>query len=1339
MSIRDSLRTYGGYVASVIAIIVAVCIVYFYRSGGVADIPFIGQLTFSDIATINDVASFVAVAIITFIAVPILLILAARYVHRNFIRPAVGRHPIDSQTRQTLMKGLNGQMDFLAVRSCWPSHDPTARPANSSLRVDFGDAMLTTSRRDLATIQDFVTHPVRTNRIAEIEQSVLIINGEPGAGKSILTQELHASLARGIANENHSLIPIILYAADLCVDNFKPCEQPGAPFQEFLVKKLNLTNLSGDADLSSFVAANWNNYDFVVLVDGLDEIAQRDSYRAIQEKLKELIRTEIARSGQRARRFIMSCRTHDHLDVYPSSPSIELKGLVGSEERERFCDQLIKRRAKGEIESRTLRQELHPETTKLTSHDLFRRNPYFLTLLIEYHNDPNHTPIVRRATFEHIMNRYIEREAVRATRSYGAKGKGENSDSLFSSVYKISSLTLKYIAGLRSTDGTDNALYNKFEIDDAMVSAFGQAVSSCTSQSNEIWTMLSAFGASIEKSGTIDDSDISYLAAHGALSESDLIRIRSAINVADASWEDQIYAAFGTIPDYETLGGNEFYKRLATHIAKISNHAATSFVNRFWILLFARGIAGAHSLKLVYIDWANTAPEVSFRHRRLAEYFAACYFRDRWTETPWKHYSAWHTPIFNLVAAIEGERCFAFELVASHVTEQVPEQAYAWRSSVVEATEVAAFAERSGRFAEIVAQLLQRLATAMTQLTKKDQKKNDIASQFSIVNALGFMGDIGIKSAGKPNYLLGLMEAQIANLPAPFFGAKIKAANAIEQMTSRSRSLSFRLGSMWDLIDYPNGLMNRFASARNAGSGAELLLIRLLFAIAELALLAGFLFGGAKLVLLTISSDAPYESSSVLLAVLLPFGVLVAILRLLQWRTSPSTARIATMAITHPVAGAAVIVIAVWRALIALFRSFPTAMRQAIAGLIWLIKSVPRILQSLANFIRWLRQRWIELIVAIVMVCLFCGAVYGIILLGAATWQKVRIETAPARASQSAEPTQPVDHLDATGQPMQKRGTPAASKVCDPINAKVKDAIGAAQRGWNTASELAVMRRELAVLVAELTTRTDAIACVDWLRGQQTNSEAAYARLRTINRGAIPLPQRWKPTFAAGHFDELRRRLGEGVETIGAESMTGGWFDLSASTMFQNARDADRRADEIATLTNAMEAALQTGQITNLSNSSQLSDEQFLATFREAESLLGRSEMVRTKLKQNAKGYYGRAQSMFLRLLMVIGFFALAAFVLSKWYVERRDNGKIEEARKLSFLGIIDMIRTQNLSDRVRLKIVYLLREQPAGEEIAIAVEDLAQSLGATGKKRDANLSVELAQAAGFLSSRPRS
>jgi tRNA uridine 5-carbamoylmethylation protein Kti12 len=46
----------------------------------------------------------------------------------------------------------------------------------------------------------------------------MIITGEPGLGKSVLTQEVHGSLARGIDNIHHSFIPLIVFASDLTLD-----------------------------------------------------------------------------------------------------------------------------------------------------------------------------------------------------------------------------------------------------------------------------------------------------------------------------------------------------------------------------------------------------------------------------------------------------------------------------------------------------------------------------------------------------------------------------------------------------------------------------------------------------------------------------------------------------------------------------------------------------------------------------------------------------------------------------------------------------------------------------------------------------------------------------------------------------------------------------------------------------------------------------------------------------------------------------------------------------------------------------------------------------------------
>ena len=301
---------------------------------------------FNSWGLIGDFANILGIAIvIVAILIPLFSLLVRSI--SNLLYPRPGSKQIDAKLSdlKRAFKLERGVISFAMV----PEHIATAKAATNTRNIDLGNARLVLPEEDQFRIRDFIrrSRQIKTpfSSLDLANQDILIVTGEPGAGKSVLMQEIHATLSRGVEDGKHSLIPLFVFARDLNLDLLKESLQNENPMRYLLSKYYthrftSQPSVSDIKHLALLIHLSWASCDFLIIFDGLDEIAQRSAYEEIQKKLSDIILADLEHNQKVTHRYILSCRIDEDLEIFPNAYSVYLKGL-NEKQSEMFCHKLI--------------------------------------------------------------------------------------------------------------------------------------------------------------------------------------------------------------------------------------------------------------------------------------------------------------------------------------------------------------------------------------------------------------------------------------------------------------------------------------------------------------------------------------------------------------------------------------------------------------------------------------------------------------------------------------------------------------------------------------------------------------------------------------------------------------------------------------------------------------------------------------------------------------------------------------------------------------------------------------------------------------------------------------
>ncbi|HXQ71518.1 MAG TPA: NACHT domain-containing protein, partial [Pyrinomonadaceae bacterium] len=633
--------------------------------------------------------------------VPQILVLGKRILFLFLPRP--GALTFDELTIRELSESFEFDRTRLAAAMV-PDHIATATPAQNARQIDLGDAALILEEQQKSTIQQFIGHPKKFAPIsngANLERNVLMVTGEPGAGKSVLVQEIHATLSTGVEKGYHSFVPLLLFARDLTFQSLETLLNTQSPLQGLLIehyKKLLVKDPMGSQlkALYQLVSGYWKVRDFLIIIDGLDEIAQRSAYEKIQTALVKMIQLDLGAEGTGTHRYMLTCRIDEDLEIFSKARGIRLRGL-SPERREQFCASQLKRFHLPSATKNSLERALRSH--RIVPSHVFARNPYFLALLIRHLTSDQDHVRQERIDFDFLMQRYLEREAVRPHAALKPNRQYTTAErhTLFNEMEQLSRAPLQLLAFRSAISAQTAALYDEKPIDaDAFIIFCNNINCLEHSDAQTLWGTLKWFFSLVSIRSQTAETIINNPTTAGILNhlhENDvriMAEVAQLVRSRPGSPAKLIRGVLGRIRVLGLAENEEWYEEFTARLSPLLR--GLNPADQIKTLFFIRGIAAAHLLRILNVSLTSDSVRARFRHRRLAEYYAACYARDRWQEIqPTVALTPWISPVLNLTAALEGPRSLVLSWLVKLVESGPKLPLYQWRYVVESAIEASFF------------------------------------------------------------------------------------------------------------------------------------------------------------------------------------------------------------------------------------------------------------------------------------------------------------------------------------------------------------------------------------------------------------------------------------------------------------------------------------------------------------------------------------------------------------------------------------------------------------------------------------------------------------------------
>jgi hypothetical protein len=861
-------------------------------------------------------------AVVGLVAPPLILLCWKIF---SRLRPRPGTQPFAEDELRALHTAFEIERGNIQLATV-PEHRARAKAAKGAGDLDLGDARLVVPEQSQGQIKDFLKQRRRSKERGEesLTHNVLVVTGEPGAGKSVLLQEIHASLSLGVEEGHHSFVPLFVFARYLTLDSLdKAFHHSDAPMRAFIISYYEKQCQIAPGNerlvaLLDLVTHHWFDNDFLLIIDGLDEIAQRSVYENIQRRLVEIIKGDLEPDQPMVHRYIVSCRVDEDIGLFQGARSLFLKGL-DEDEAEEFCNKLI---ADSGLDKRlTAAIQVALRSPQVMPSHVFRRNPYFLSLLWWYIRNEQHQVRERPIDFDVLMRQYIEREAIRpyASAEDDSYLKSEDRRATFRELERVSRACLQYLAFRSASSAKIGALYDETSVDADLVIGFVKELESSSKETNERnpWNTLPQFLDYLAVPSRVENIAPETISRFSeSLHENDVRLLNSLANQlrsGEISEQDLLRSAIGTIPYQTRTEDTAWYRGLLENFLVSLRGRDLTFRQTIAVLLFVRSIASAHALRILLVTSHKEGTTIRLKHRRLAEYYAGCYLRNRWADLEGVlQLTPWLGPVLNLACALESEQCRAFDWLVSRVEDEPTQPLYEWRYAVEAAVEASFFAHPGLAYQEAVHDLTRKIVAVLARHTSSTKPTEEHTAAHSkqtspsettkgglpvtqmtllrAIEQLGRLEDLLSAPLLDPESTQRLQQYE-ASLPVEWIGEFVPTRMAIRKISDRSTSLLQDLLFLSKLVRQPSAVL--FFRTRLPWKGVWPIWSLVAFttlvgeACRNLAILAILLFGDALfmaiLTMIGVADPVVFEAGTAALVLVCSVAV---ILRGLAWRRS---------------------------------------------------------------------------------------------------------------------------------------------------------------------------------------------------------------------------------------------------------------------------------------------------------------------------------------------------------------------------------------------------------------------------------------------------------------------
>lgn len=257
----------------------------------------------------------------------------------------------------------------------------------------------------------------------------ITLQGEPGAGKSTLIFELYRQSANRLLQQKQGWIPLLIFAHNLSWETLNK----HASLKEFLIDYFTQTarysNGVGYTKMAELLSYFYDELQFLIIIDGLDEIPNRHRYEEMTKKLNQLLEAEwkTPTPKRTVNRYLVTCRSDDNQRLI-ASRLITLLNLDYENVLKHLKRLRSMYRRRGDSKEKEISNIIEGLETSKSRRLLqnYIHNPYLLSLIRTYYREFAAEPAetldeVFRGVLNKIFRDVLDRELLKSLGAFEAE------------------------------------------------------------------------------------------------------------------------------------------------------------------------------------------------------------------------------------------------------------------------------------------------------------------------------------------------------------------------------------------------------------------------------------------------------------------------------------------------------------------------------------------------------------------------------------------------------------------------------------------------------------------------------------------------------------------------------------------------------------------------------------------------------------------------------------------------------------------------------------------------------------------------------------------------------